>query len=113
VVGAAIARNAWPSRIGRDGTVYANTADGIWAFELTQRAVDIARRLGVPAIRFAPGPLAGAPEEAAAPSAPTPSQEQMGEAAAIASAIESEKLRETVQKVVSLGLARSASDRAV
>ena len=36
-VGEAIARNAWPSRIARDGTLHVNTADSVWAFELTQR----------------------------------------------------------------------------
>ena len=38
VVGAAIARNAWPARIARDGTVHVHTADSVWAFELGQRA---------------------------------------------------------------------------
>ena len=42
-VGPAIARNAWPARIARDGTVHVNTADSIWAFELGQRAVEIGR----------------------------------------------------------------------
>ena len=37
-VGAAIARNAWPARIARDGTVHVHTADSVWAFELGQRA---------------------------------------------------------------------------
>src|SRR5204863_618398 len=54
-VGETIARNAWPARIARDGTLHVNTADAIWAFELTSRAADIAKRLGVDRIRFAPG----------------------------------------------------------
>ena len=37
VVGVAIARNAWPARISRDGTVQVHTADSVWAFELGQR----------------------------------------------------------------------------
>src|SRR5579862_463620 len=56
-VGPAIARNAWPARIARDGTVHVNTADSVWAFELGHRAQDIAERLGVERLRFAPGPL--------------------------------------------------------
>ncbi len=56
-VGDGIARNAWPARIARDGTVHVNTADSVWAFELGQRAAEIAERLGVPRVRFAPGPL--------------------------------------------------------
>ena len=30
----AIARNAWPARIARDGTLHVSTADSVWAFEL-------------------------------------------------------------------------------
>ena len=61
-VGAAIARQAWPARIARDGTLHVNTTDSVWAFELGQRAGEIAARLGFRAVRFAPGPL---PERAA------------------------------------------------
>src|SRR5207249_4692537 len=63
-VGRAIAQNAWPARIGRDGTLHVHTADAIWAFELGQRAAEIAKRAGVERIRFAPGPL---PEPLAEP----------------------------------------------
>ena len=56
-VGDGIARNAWPARIARDGTLHVNTADSVWSFELGQRAVEIADKLGVPRVRFAPGPL--------------------------------------------------------
>ena len=45
VVGAGIARNAWPARIARDGTLHVATADSVWAFELGHRAVEIAGRL--------------------------------------------------------------------
>src|SRR5205814_4034444 len=41
-VGEAIARNAWPARIGRDGTLFVHTADAVWAFELQHRAEEIA-----------------------------------------------------------------------
>src|SRR5476651_2709846 len=61
-VGEAIARNAWPARIARDGTVHVSTADSVWAFELGHQAAEIATRLGVEKLRFAPGPL---PEHAA------------------------------------------------
>ncbi|HEY6054553.1 MAG TPA: DUF721 domain-containing protein, partial [Gaiellaceae bacterium] len=56
-VGADIARNAWPARFSRDGTLLVHTADAIWAFELGHRAAEIADRLGVKALRFAAGPL--------------------------------------------------------
>src|ERR1700760_283970 len=56
-VGAGIARNAWPARIARDGTLHVATADSIWAFELGHRAGEIASLVGVERVRFAPGPL--------------------------------------------------------
>ena len=109
-VGEAIARNAWPARIARDGTLHVATADSVWAFELGQRAPEIAARLGVAKVRFAPGPLPEPPREAPDESvAPTPEDEER--ARALASKIEDEKLRESVQKAVSLGLARGAADR--
>jgi hypothetical protein len=110
VVGAAIARNAWPARIARDGTVHINTADSVWAFELGQKAAEIAGKLGVEKLRFAAGPLPEADEEAAitAPVETTPEDEER--AWAIASSISDENLRESVQKAVSLSLARGRSD---
>ena len=108
-VGAAIARNAWPARIGRDGTVHVNTADSIWAFELGQRAAELAERLAVPRLRFAPGPLPEPdPEPQQTPVAVSPQDAEL--ARAIASRIDDENLRETVQKAVSLALARGRDD---
>jgi Dna[CI] antecedent, DciA len=108
-VGEAIARNAWPARIARDGTVHVNTADSVWAFELGQRAAEIAAKLDVPRLRFAPGPLPepGADEPREAVRA-TPIDETR--AAAIASTIEDPGLRETVKRAVELGLARGRDD---
>jgi hypothetical protein len=111
-VGDAIARNAWPARIAKDGTVHVNTADSIWAFELGQRAHEIAERLGVPRLRFAPGPLPQADDEPPpAPLEPTPEEEER--ARALASAVGDENLRESVQKAVRLSLARERRDRPV
>jgi hypothetical protein len=117
VVGAAIARNAWPARISRDGTVHVHTADSVWAFELGQRADELTERLrgvgyDVPRLRFAPGPLPTAAEEAAAtPVRASPQDEER--ARAIASTISDEKLRESVQKAISLGLARGRGTRPI
>jgi len=109
-VGDAIARNAWPARIAKDGTVHVSTADSIWAFELGQQAHEIAERLGVPRLRFAPGPLPEADEEPARPALePTPEDAEL--ARALASAIGDEMLRESVQKAVRLSLARERRDR--
>ena len=59
-VGNVIARNAWPARLARDGTLHVNTTDSIWAFELKSRAEEIRKRLGQHAplrLAFAPGPV--------------------------------------------------------
>ena len=111
-VGDAIARNAWPARIGRDGTVHASTADSVWAFELEQRASEMAERLGVPRLRFAPGPL---PEPDIEPlqTHVEVSPEDAELARAIASSISDENLRESVQKAVSLSLARERTDPSI
>jgi hypothetical protein len=106
-VGDAIARNAWPARIARDGTVHVNAADSVWAFELGHRAAEIAARLGVERVRFAAGPLPS--HEPSPPTAPVvePSQEDLRAAAALTAGIEDENLRETVQKAAGFGLART------
>jgi hypothetical protein len=111
-VGEAIARNAWPARIARDGTVHVSTADSVWAFELGQRSREIAERLGVDKLRFAPGPLPEpTPEVHVSRLEPTP--EEDARAAQLAAGISDESLRESVQKAVRLGLARERHDRPV
>jgi Dna[CI] antecedent DciA-like protein len=112
-VGDAIARNAWPARIARDGTLHVNTADSVWAFELAQQAAAIAARVEVDAVRFAPGPLPVADAEPPVATGAAPSSAQVEEAVRIAAAIEDENLRETVEKAVSLALAKERSDRLV
>jgi hypothetical protein len=109
-VGEAIARNAWPARIARDGTVHINTADSVWAFELGQKAAEIAGKLGVEKLRFAAGPLPEPDEEEAVSSPPETTPEDEERARAIASSIDDEKLRESVQKAVSLSLAMGRED---
>src|ERR1043166_5380940 len=63
LVGDAVAANAWPARLSRDGTLHVNTSSSAWAFELGQLESEIRGRLGEHAprkLRFAPGPLPGA-----------------------------------------------------
>jgi hypothetical protein len=111
-VGEQIARFAWPARIARDGTVHVHTADSVWAFELGHRAGEIAGRLGVERLRFAPGPLPeAAPERVETPVMPTPDED--ARARDLAAEIGDETLRETVQKAVRLSLARGRLDRRV
>ena len=116
VVGEGIARNAWPARVARDGTLHVNALDSVWAFELQQRAGEIAERLGVPAVRFMPGPV---PEPALDPAAdaardriePTERDRLQGEA--LAAPIEDPELREAVARAAAASLARAASGRFV
>ena len=111
VVGEGIALNAWPSRIARDGTLHVNTADSVWAFELAHRGQEIATRLEVPAVRFAPGPLAGRSIPDPIPEPVSPSSDDLDEAAAIAAPIADENLRKTIEKAVGLSLASERSNR--
>jgi hypothetical protein len=85
----------------------------VWAFELGQRGPEIAQRIGVTKVRFAPGPLPSTQATAPPAAIAAPSAEDERRAAAIAASIEDENLRESVQKAVSLGLARRPSDRPV
>jgi hypothetical protein len=116
-VGAEIARNAWPARFQRDGTLVVHTRDAVWGFELTQRAGEISARLPAkPKLKFVPGPLAEAgPEDAppAAGPAPEATLEQAREVAAWAAEIEDERLRELVARAARASLARAAADRSV
>ena len=112
-VGETIARFAWPARIGRDGTVHVHTADAVWAFELGHRAAEIAARLGVSKLRFAPGPLPSPEPDEAHRAAVSPRVEDEVRAAALAAPIEDENLRETVERAIALGLARDAADRRI
>jgi hypothetical protein len=113
VVGPGIARNAWPARIARDGTLHIATADSVWAFELGHRAGEIAQRMDVVKVRFAPGPLPSDAAVTVEQEAVLPTAEDSRRAAEIAASIEDESLRQSVQKAVSLGLARCAPDRPV
>jgi hypothetical protein len=116
-VGPEIARNAWPARLARDGTLHVHTQDSIWAFELTTRAEEILTRLGKVAPRrlaFAPGPL---PEPALdltdeirePPPKPTP--EHVAKAESLTRVIRDEELRKVVAKAAAASLSRDDNDR--
>ena len=116
-VGDVIARNAWPARIARDGTLHVHTQDSIWAFELTSRSDEIRVRLGEHAPRrlaFAPGPLPEAAEEpvkSGARNVSEPAPEHVAQADSLARGIRDEDLRKVVAKAAALSLSRAASDR--
>jgi hypothetical protein len=113
-VGDEIARNAWPARFQRDGTLIVHTRDAIWGFELTARAGEISKRLpGKPALKFVPGPLPELGAAAAVLEGPPPATlEERSRAAEWAAEIEDEELRDLVARAAAASLARwSAADR--
>jgi hypothetical protein len=114
-VGERIARNAWPARISRDGTLHVHTSSATWAFELEHLAADIRGRLGDLAprkLRFAPGPLpepeTSSPERASE-DLPQPSAEDYDAAAELAAEIDDEKLRKLVARAAAASLAKARS----
>ena len=90
-----------------------NTSDSVWAFELTQRAAEIATRLGVEALRFVPGPLAETEPAPVKVTGPVPSPEQRSAAAETAAEIADPALRERIEEAMSLSLAARRSDRSI
>jgi hypothetical protein len=116
-VGPEIARNAWPARIGRDGTLHVHTSSSAWAFELGQFAARILVALGAVAparLRFAVGPLPEPSFEAGETSTaavPEPSDSHRLRAEELTAEIEDENLRKVVAKTAALSLAKADSDR--
>ena len=117
-VGPTIARNAWPARIARDGTLHVATSSSAWAFELGQLQEDVLRRLrsavgaAAPAkLRFAVGklPETGAADDDArgASVLPEPTPEVLAQGAELAAGIEDEELRNLVAKAAAQSLSRA------
>jgi len=114
-VGPAIAANAWPARIARDGTLHVATSSSAWAFELTHLAATVCTRLSerlgtaAPAVlRFAPGRLpepGGEGVETSARTVPSPSPAARAAGEEIASEIEAPGLREAVARAAAASLA--------
>ncbi len=120
-VGPAIARAAWPQRIGRDGVLHVTTVSSTWAFELGRMEEEVRRKLEASlgsstpsSLRFAPGPVPdpSGPDEPP-PRAPSPTPEEDAAAAALSAAIEDPALRDAVRRAVSASLARGRGDRPV
>jgi hypothetical protein len=116
-VGPTIARNAWPARIARDGTLHVATTSSAWAFELGQLHDDILRRLraaGAAAptkLRFAAGkvpePGGGEETETGMTVLPDPTPEVVARGVALAAGIEDEELRNLVAKAAARSLSRA------
>jgi hypothetical protein len=120
-VGDMIARNAWPARIGRDGTLVVHTSSSTWAFELTQLTSSLLDRLAeaLPGecptgVSFVPGripePPAPPATEALRPPVEVGSAERR-RAEELAEGIADDGLRERVARAAELSLARAASSR--
>jgi hypothetical protein len=117
-VGDLVARNAWPARMTRDGTLVVHTKDAVWAYELGYRDAEILERLGrgPRALRFIAGPI---PEgtldaaETAKASRSTPTAAQVAHGAELAAGIADEELRERVARAAAASLAKAADGRSV
>jgi Dna[CI] antecedent DciA-like protein len=118
-VGPDIARNAWPARLSRSGTLVVHTSSAAWTFELAQLESQVRGRLAEPRparLRFVVGPLPEpTPAEDLRPArcAPEPSPRDLDTGAAIAAPIVDENLRKLVAKAIALSLARASSDRSL
>lgn len=120
-VGDEVARNAWPARLSRDGTLVVHTGSSAWAFELTQLEQVVRDRLAaalpgsaIGRLRFAPGSLPEPPSPAAeshraAPAQPSP--EARSEAERVTALIDDDELREAVARAAALSLERARADR--
>jgi hypothetical protein len=114
VVGEAVARNAWPLRVGRDGTLHVATTSATWAFELDRMRLEIGDRLAAAlgphapaAVRFRPGPVPEPGSDtttAQPPPRPEASPEEARRAAAAASAIDDPELRALVARAARASL---------
>jgi hypothetical protein len=118
-VGDAIARAAWPQRIGRDGTLFVAAASSAWAFELGLLGDEILRKLAAAVganapttIRFAPGPI---PAPAAPAARPAERLEIDPEARRLAeeltAGMSDEELRRTIARAAAASLSRPPDDR--
>ena len=121
-VGPTVARNAWPARVRRDGTLVVHTSSSVWAHELTQLGDEIRDRLAPEApagLQFVVGAIPDpGPDSPPKPAGPpdlrreaTPAE--LREAGQIASEIEDPALREAASQAIAATLARSRSARAV
>jgi len=122
-VGAAVAREAWPLRLGRDGSLHVATSSATWAFELDRLAPEIATRLSAAlgesaprSLRFRVGPIpepgaAGERSRERASTAPEITPKAAAEADSAAAEIEDPELRELVRRAARASLARAQSSR--
>jgi len=122
-VGEAVAREAWPLRVARDGTLHIATTSSTWAFELDRLSPEIEEQLRAligPAtpkkLRFRIGPV---PEPGATPrdasdvssEAVRPTPEVDAEAASLTAEVEDPELRALIARAARASLSRASSGR--
>ncbi len=122
-VGEAVAREAWPLRVARDGTLHVATTSSTWAFELDRLAPEIEEQLRAllgpsttEKLRFRIGPV---PEpgtdtrdvsDTSAKAVP-PTPEAAAEAASLTSEVEDPELRALIARAARASLSRASSGR--
>ena len=122
-VGETVARQAWPLRLGRDGTLHVATTSATWAFELDRLSPEIHQRLAAAAgdaaprkLRFRVGPVPEPGANAEQTAEPTElgflsTPEVAAEAASVTSVIEDLELRELVARAARASLSGARSGR--
>ena len=120
-VGPAIAANAWPARVARDGTLHVAARSSVWAFELTQLEGQVRERLSAalgseapPRLRYAVGRVPDRHEavedraegETSPNTGPSSATEmELAAGREIAASIENDELRSLVAKAAAASLA--------
>ena len=124
-VGPTVARNAWPARMRRDGTLVVHASSSVWSHELTQLGEEIRARLGSAApvrLQFVVGPIPDIPDATAASSPDTDgpagisrqaTPSEQNEARKMASGIEDLALRDAVSRAIAATLATRRCARPV
>jgi hypothetical protein len=116
VVGEAVARHAWPSRLSRDGTLHVATDSSTWSFELTQLAPAILEQLRArlgdaapAALRFAPGllPEPSVERVAAATAAREPGAREWSLADEVVCTLDNDELRPLLRRAVAFSLTKA------
>lgn len=122
-VGEAVAREAWPLRVARDGTLHVATTSSTWAFELDRLSPEIEEQLRAligpstpKKLRFRIGPvpepgadLRDTAEVSAEAVQPTP--EADAKAASLTSEVEDPELRALIARAARASLSRASSGR--
>ncbi|MBA3401620.1 MAG: DUF721 domain-containing protein [Actinobacteria bacterium] len=122
-VGEAVAREAWPLRVARDGTLHVATTSSTWAFELDRLSPEIEEQLRAlvgpstpKKLRFRIGPvpepggdLRDTAEASAEAVRPTPDADAA--AASLTSEVEDPELRALIARAARASLSRTSSGR--